>query len=327
VLAAPLGATTLASPASTPLVLRRAGSRAASRVVTRIHAKRRAARPALRTYFTAVFGIANRRLELARLRVGSHVLAGTILGHLKGSAHPHLSFGLAPASGRTTVDARPFLDAWSQLGSLELHRHGVAPLYYGPNAHATSAGTVLVSSQVDLARAVLGDPRVTLAGCERAAIAAGNVSRPVLAALEMLALHHIHASVSGAWCASPHSTSAGPALLRTGNAIALFPGGSTPTTTALAAAATRALAPLRGALRPAVTTGTLSGRVLLSFTPVAVPQALAASAAFTGGFALSPARWASLDARLGQIAEPRMPIASSTAALRDPQGGGSTRRP
>ena len=56
---------------------------------------------------------------------------------------------------------------------------------------------------------------------------------------------------------------------------------------------------------------------MISFAPAHQPVALAASAAFTGGFALSQSRWATLDARLRQIPEPRVPTAISAAALPD----------
>jgi hypothetical protein len=179
-------------------------------------------------------------------------------------------------------------------------------------------------SQVDLARLVLGDTRVALPGCERAAIASGSVARPALAALELLALHGVRTAVSGAWCASPRARAEAPLVLRTGNAIALEPGGATTrTSTALAVAVARALNPLSGAQRPAISTSTAPGEVVVSFAPTVEPAALAASAAFTGGFALSGSRWSALDARLARIAEPRIPTASSAAALPDPRERGS----
>ena len=81
-------------------------------------------------YFTGAFGLRPSQLELAPLRVGAHVLAGTILGRLArahGKREPHLLFELRPAgSGQPLVDPRPFLDAWSQLETLELHRNSFA---------------------------------------------------------------------------------------------------------------------------------------------------------------------------------------------------------
>ena len=77
---------------------------------------------------------------LEPLRVGSQVLAGTILGRLRrtaGSRRPHLVFELRPAGvAEAPIDPRPFLDAWSQLETLELHRDSFNSPFYGPNLHA-----------------------------------------------------------------------------------------------------------------------------------------------------------------------------------------------
>ena len=59
---------------------------------------------------------------------------------------------------------------------------------------------MLLTSQVDIERVVLEDRHVTLPACESAAIAAGNVDRRVLATLEVLVLHGIDPTLSGAWC-------------------------------------------------------------------------------------------------------------------------------
>jgi hypothetical protein len=285
------------------------------------------ARPSLLGYFTGAFGIGPSRLELAPLHVGSRVLAGTILGRLARTKRPHLLFELQPASEQTPIDPRPFLNSWSQLATLELHRRGLEQPFYGPNTHATSAGDVKFASPVDLAREVLTNARVTLPGCERAAIASGSVSRPVLASLELLSLRHMTVSVSGAWCGSAaHAAAATPAQLRTGNAVALTPNHATRTTDALAGAAARALQAMPAGERPAISTSADRGKVMVSFAPAQEPTALAASAAFTGGFALSSARWSALDARLAQIQEPRMPTAVSGAALQDPRSHSARKR-
>ena len=130
--------------------------------------------------------------------MGSRVLAGTILGRLattNGTRRPHLIFELRPAgASQPPIDPRPFLDAWSQLATLELHRHGSSAPFYGPNLHSASAGALLLASQVDIERIVLQDTRVSLPACERAAIIAGNVDRRVLSALELLVIHGLDPS-------------------------------------------------------------------------------------------------------------------------------------
>jgi hypothetical protein len=286
---------------------------------TRATLTRAARHSLLARYFTGAFGLHPSQLELRRMTVGSHVLAGTILGRLartKGAHRAHLIFELRPAGrGEAPVDPRPFLDAWSQLETLELHRDSFNSPFYGPNLHATSVGTVLVSSQVDIERIVLQDTHVTLPACERAAIVAGNVDRRVLAALEVLVIHGISPTVNGSWCASGAHRQASPAILKTGDAIALSALAGRPSGP-LASVAIKALDALHGASRPRLSERTVPGQLVISYPPTQSARALAAAASYTAGYALSAARWAQLDTRLQQIAEPRVPTAVSAEALR-----------
>jgi murein DD-endopeptidase MepM/ murein hydrolase activator NlpD len=272
----------------------------------------------LARYFTGAFGLPPDQLVLEPLRVGSHVMAGTILGRLRrtaGARRPHLVFELRPAGvAEAPIDPRPFLDAWSQLETLELHRDSFNSPFYGPNLHADSVGTVLLMSQLDVERAVLEDTHVTLPACERSAIADGSVNRRVLGTLEVLALHGIDPVVNGAWCGGGTHERSSPAVLKTGNAIALAALDGQPAGT-VAQVAIKALSELHGAARPTLSERTVPGDLVISFAPEHQPEALAAAAAFTAGFALSSARWAELDSRLVQIREPRVPTAISAAAL------------
>ncbi len=284
--------------------------RAARTAVVHVH------HAALVHYFTGAFGLRPGQLELVPLRVGSHVLAGTILGRLGHPAdgrRPHLVFELRPAgSSETPIDPRAFLDSWSQLETLELHRDSFISPFYGPNLHPASVGTLLLSSQLDLERTVLEDTRVTLPACERTAIADGDVDRRVLATLEILVVHGLDPTVSAAGCAAHRP--AAPAILRTPNALALVALGGHPIAQ-VASLAIHALQTLHGAARPTLSEHTLAGELVVAYAPDREPQALAAAAAFTTGFALSPARWVQLDERLLEIREPRVPTAVSPAAL------------
>jgi hypothetical protein len=291
----------------------------AARRSTRLRAARREA--LVMRYFTGIFGLHPDQLELEPLRVGSHVLAGTILGRLArvhGKRGPHLLFELRPAgTDQPLIDPRPFLDAWSQLETLELHRNsfGATP-YFGPNLHARNVGGVLLTGQIDIERIVLGDRHVTLPACESSAIAAGNVDRRVLATLEVLVLHGIDPVVSGAWCShDAHTRRGAPALLKTGNAIALTSLDGRPAVGAVASVASHALRTLHGDARPALSVHTVAGQLVIAFAPAREPQVLAVAASFTSGFALSASRWSQLDGRLSQIREPRVPTAVSRAAL------------
>jgi hypothetical protein len=280
-------------------------------------------------YFTGAFGLRPGQLELVRLTVGSHVLAGTILGRLartQAARRPRLIFELRPAGpGQSLIDPRPFLDAWSQLETLELHRNSNNTPFYGPNLHGSGVGALLLTSQIDIERIVLQDTRVTLPGCERAAVAAGEVDRRVLASLELLVIHGINPTVSGDWCSKPAHKHATLAILKTGNAIALTALDGRPAVGSAARVAIEALTSLRGSSRPALSERLSPGQLVISYAPAHEPQALAASASFTAGFALSSTRWSQLDARLEQIREPRVPTATSAAALRTTAHRSATR--
>jgi hypothetical protein len=283
----------------------------------------------LARYFTGAFGLRPDQLVLEPLRVGSHVLAGTILGRLRRTARrrrPHLVFELRPAGvAEAPIDPRAFLDAWSQLETLELHRDSFNRPFYGPNLHADSVGAVLLMSQLDVERAVLEDAHVTLPACERSAIADGSVDRRVLAAIEVLVIHGIDPAVNGAWCGGGTHERTSPAVLKTGNAIALASLDGQPAGT-VAEVAIRALHALRGASRPTLSERTAPGDLVISFAPERQPEAIAAAAAFTSGFALSSTRWSELDSRLVQIREPRVPTAISAAALPVVSAHASARR-
>ena len=173
---------------------------------------------------------------------------------------------------------------------------------------------MLLASQVDIERIVLQDTRVTLPACERSAVGAGNVDRRVLATLEVLVIHGIDPTVSGAWCATGAHRQATAAILKTADAIALstLDGRSA---AAVASVATKALAELHGSARPTLSEQTVPGQLVISFSPTHAPEALAAAASYTAGFALSSTRWSQLDSRLAQITEPRVPTAISALAL------------
>jgi mitochondrial fission protein ELM1 len=114
-------------------------------------------------------------------------------------------------------------------------------------------------------------------------------------------------------------------VLKTGNAIALASLDGQPAGT-VAEVAIRALHALRGASRPTLSERTAPGDLVISFAPERQPEAIAAAAAFTSGFALSSTRWSELDSRLVQIREPRVPTAISAAALPVVSAHASARR-
>jgi hypothetical protein len=289
-------------------------------------------------YFTPAFGLTRDQLEARALRVGSHVLAGTILGHLGAArtSKPHLIFELRPAGAdQTQIDPQPFLDAWTQLATLELHRKATGTPLYGPDLESSDAGAAALMSQLDLERVILGNSHLRIALCERQAIAAGDVDRRVLASVEFLVDSGLDPRIGSGQCVT-ETTKKGRKLATAAlsdsvaiTAINSVPvaghqGAGTPTDAAI-----RALLTLTGDAAPAqiaslqtipgapVTIENLSDtrQIVITYTPLPAPLALSSSASYSGGFRLGTSRWAQLDSHLLSIPEPRVPTVISTLAL------------
>jgi hypothetical protein len=292
-------------------------------------------------YYTSAFGLPRDQLEPRALRVGSRVLAGTILGYLRAGGvgrAPHLTFELRPAGADSVaIDPRPFLDAWSQLATLELHRATLSDPLYGPDLQSNDAGEASVMSQIDLERVVLENTHLKMSLCERNTIAAGDVDRRVLASVEFLVENGLDPTIGGAQCTaggSPTATAAGAnadsITITAVNSVAVGAGGATGTPTD---STIKTLLMLTGPNAPAQIAGpeaiqgeassvadpSDSGQIVVSFTPQPAQLALASTASVAGRFALSPKRWAQLDAHLLSIPEPRVPTVISTTALSSKQ--------
>jgi hypothetical protein len=324
----------------------------ASPVVHRaaVTARPSAERTLLDRYFTSAFGLRRDQLTVKRLRVGSRVLAGTILGRLgsaQGNRQPHLLFAIHPAGkGQTDIDPRPFLDAWTQLQTLELHRQSYGEPLYGPDVQDGDAGETLLLSQIDLERIVLDNPHLQIALCERTAIANGSVDRRVLATIESLAQNGLDATISDASCTTPDEPEASSAVPAAGDSVTITAINGTPVagnqgTGTTTNAAIQALLTLTGDNAPAsiASLETIPGatnavadpsdadQIVVSFTPGLTRVALASTAAFTGGFTLDKTSWTALDTHLGQIGEPRVPTVISSAALKAAVRKAAVKRP
>jgi hypothetical protein len=306
-----------------------------------------AIRPAARTpslqhrlverYFTTAFGLRRDQLEARPLRVGSQVLAGTILGYLKSSGaagKPRLLFEIRPAgAGQRLIDPQPFLDAWTQLATLELHRQALGQPLYGPDLRAGDAGQALLMSKVDLERLLLTDTHLRLTACERSAIAAGEIDRRVLATVEFLIDKGFDPTIAG--CTS----TAGATNVTMADSVTITGFGGVPIaghtgTGSAADLAVQALASVPGADAPTQITSfeaipgaantaastTQANEIVVSFTPQPSSLAIASTASYTSTFKLGATRWAQLDAHLLTIPQPRVPTVITTLAVRDAGG-------
>ena len=156
-----------------------------------------------------------RRSGAARrpLRRGSHVVAGTVLGHVAQAAAgraAHLLFAIRPGGrGAPLIDPKPMLDGWKLLESTAIYRAAGKNPFFGRDARNPTIGQVLLLSKSALERRVLRDPRVTTYPCGRQDIRAGVIDRRVLATLEFLSASGLEPTVSALRCGHSTYTAAG----------------------------------------------------------------------------------------------------------------------
>jgi hypothetical protein len=150
-------------------------------------------------YFSKPFGVNSRDVRLRRLKRGSHVLGGTILGRIgqpqqdKGS---HLYFEIRPAGkGAPRIDPKPILDGWKLLEATAIYRASGKNALYG-NSDGVSIGQILLMPKTVLERRVLSDNRLDIYPGGRSDIRSHQVDRRVLGVLEYLADRGFRASVS-----------------------------------------------------------------------------------------------------------------------------------
>jgi hypothetical protein len=124
--------------------------------------------------------------KAGNLRVGSKVIAGTVLAHVDGGeagVDPHINFSIRPAGkGAPRIDPKPILDGWKLLEATAIYRaKGKSPF-----ADRLSGAGVLLLSKEALQKRVLADKGLGIYSCGREDIAAGRIDRRVLAMLEYL---------------------------------------------------------------------------------------------------------------------------------------------
>jgi hypothetical protein len=166
-----------------------------------------------KNYFTGVFGLKRKDVVIKRLKPGSQVIAGTILGRIGQvgvKTAPHVMFEIRPAGrGAPRIDPKPILDGWKLLESTAIYRaKGMNP-FYGADSGAPSVGQVLLMSKDALQRRVLNDPNVDIYDCGRRDIEAGSVDRRVLATLEFLSASGLKPTVTSIRCGHSLMTTSG----------------------------------------------------------------------------------------------------------------------
>jgi hypothetical protein len=153
-----------------------------------------------RNYFSRPFGVDPRKVTLRRLRTGSHVIGGTIIGRLGRTVPdkaPHLDFSIRPAGrGAPRIDPKPILDGWKLLEATAIYRASGRNVLHGDNADGMSIGQIMLLPKPQLEKRVLADDRIDVYSGGRDDIRSGQIDRRVLATLEYLAESGLRPTVS-----------------------------------------------------------------------------------------------------------------------------------
>jgi Transglycosylase SLT domain/Peptidase family M23 len=295
-----------------------------------------------RNYFSDTLHLARDQYTLRRLRAGSIVVAGTILGRIGGPSQgvsSHLYFMIQPA-GRDApyVDPKPILDGWKLLEATAVYRaDGVDP-FFGPGAKNPTVGQVLLMSKQQLTSRVLADPHVQVYACGRRDIQAGLIDRRVLATIEFLSASGLDPDVSGLECGHSLSGADGvDAAGVTGASVDISKINGIPVSGHQGSGSVtditiRRLLTLQGSMRPdeIITdiaykgqTNTLAlpdhaNRIQIVFTPDygANPKLAKQIRSI-----LQPGQWIQLINRISQIPEPVVPITPSKYAIQTKTNG------
>ena len=164
-------------------------------------------------YLSQVFGLNRKDVRIKKLRPGSRIVAGTMLGRIGRTSSrqsPHMLFEIRPAGrGAPRIDPKPILDGWKLLESTAIYRAAGKNPFFGPDAKTPSIGQILLMSKEALVAHVLANPRIEVYSCGRQDIRTGQVDRRVLATLEFLAASGFRPTVSTLKCGHSLYTSSG----------------------------------------------------------------------------------------------------------------------
>jgi murein DD-endopeptidase MepM/ murein hydrolase activator NlpD len=293
-----------------------------------------------KSYFTGIYGLKRSDVVLKKLKPGSKVIAGTILGRIGRTEQkmaPHMLFEIRPAGrGAPRIDPKPILDGWKLLESTAIYRAAGKNPFWGPDAKNPSIGQVLLMSKEALQHRVLTDSRIDLYKCGRRDIKAGAIDRRVLATLEFLAASGLKPTVTALECGHSYLTASGNVSEHSsGNAVDIAaingipilghqgPGSITDITI-------RRLLTLQGTMKPhqIISLMTFEGadntlslpdhadHIHVGFQPLFGTNAKLGKKLNS---VLKPGQWLKLISRLGRIENPTVPTAPSKYAIKVPK--------
>ena len=293
-----------------------------------------------KSYFTGIYGLKRSDVVLKKLKPGSKVIAGTILGRIGRTEQkmaPHMLFEVRPAGrGAPRIDPKPILDGWKLLESTAIYRAAGKNPFWGPDSKNPSIGQILLMSKEALQHRVLTDPAIDIYACGRRDIQSGGIDRRVLATLEFLSASGLKPTVSTLHCGHSFLTTSGNVSEHSsGNAVDIAaingipilghqgPGSITDITI-------RRLLTLQGTMKPhqIISLMTFDGadntlslpdhndHIHVGFQPLDGTDAKANQQLNS---ALKPSQWTKLMGRLSKIDNPTVPLQPSKYALKVPK--------
>jgi Transglycosylase SLT domain len=287
-----------------------------------------------RNYFSRAFGLSSKDVRLKRLRKGSRVIGGTILGRVgrptEGKAS-HLYFEIRPAGrGAPRIDPKPILDGWKLLEATAIYRASGRNALRGDDEDNFSIGQVLLLPKPMLERRVLSDERIELYPGGQQDVRSGQIDRRVLATLAVLAESGLRPTVTSLKSGhSVYTASGNVSHHSTGNAVDIAqingvpilghqePGGITDQTV-------RRLLQMQGTLQadqiislleiggPTIAMGDHADHIHVGFRPLFGENRRLGKEALR---VLKPGQWHDLVERLGEIDNPIVPTKPSKYAL------------
>jgi len=268
------------------------------------------------------------------LRVGSKVIAGTVLARVAAGAEgidSHINFSIRPAGkGAPRIDPKPILDGWKLLEATAIYRaKGKTPF-----AKLSGAGVLLLSKEA-LQKRVLADEDLEIYECGREDIAGGRIDRRILAMLEYLSTSGFKLSITSLQCGHGLLTTSGNVSEHTtGTAVDIATINGIPVTGhqgpgTPADELIHEVLRLQGTMHPhqVISLEDLPGETSFAmadhYDHVHVgyhPTATGREARFAA--LLKPQQWQRLIGRLGEIENPDVPVHPSKYSLPDKTNGG-----
>jgi transglycosylase-like protein with SLT domain len=287
-----------------------------------------------RNYFARPFRLHPSKVTLRRLRKGSRVIGGTIIGRLGATAAsraPHLDFAIRPAGdGAPMIDPKPILDGWKLLEATAIYRASGRNVLYGDEPGGLSIGQILLLPKPQLERRVLADERIEIYKCGRDDIRSGQIDRRVLATLAYMAESGLRPSVSSLKCGHSYYTKTGSVSHHSsGNAVDISKINGVPISGhqergGITEQTVRRLMLLQGTLAPAqiISLFEVGGATLamsdhhdhihVGFTPMFGANEKLGKQALA---VLEPGQWSDLIVRLRDIDNPVVPTKPSRYSL------------